>query len=128
MITLATIQTLLKLSQKPSMKIKRLRNLVLEIFKTINDLLNPSFMKSIFSAKLNARVGPNDILVKARKSATFEDKSFATLGPKIWNALQQNIKTENSYIKFKEYIATWFGPKCKCNVCSFNPFLPNVPF
>ena len=39
-------QTLLKLSQKPSMEIKRLRNLALEIFKTT----------SRFSAKLNARV------------------------------------------------------------------------
>ena len=112
-------QTLLKLSQKPSMEIKRLRNLGLEIFKTINDL-NPSFIKSIFSVKLNARVRPNDILVKARKSATFGDKSLATLGPKIWNTLPQNIKAENSYVKFKECIATWFGPKCKCNICSFN--------
>ena len=77
-------------------------------------------MKSIFSATLNARVRPNDILVKTRKSATFGDKSFATLGPKIWNDLPQNIKAENSYVKFKVYIATWFGPKCKCNVSSFN--------
>ena len=66
-------QTLLKLSQKPSIEITRLRNLALKIFKTINDL-NPSFMKSIFSAKLNARVRPNDILVKARKSLTFGGK------------------------------------------------------
>ena len=112
-------QALLRLSQKPWMEIKRLRNLALEIFKTINDL-NPGFMKSIFSAKLNARVRTNDILLKARKSATFGDKSLATLGPHFWNALPQNIKAENSYVKFKEYIATWFGPKCKCNVCSLN--------
>ena len=112
-------QTLLKLSQRPSMEIKRLINLVLEIFKTINDL-NPISMKSIFSAKLNARVRPNNILVKARKSVTFGDKSLATLGPKIWNALPQNIKADNSYVKFKEYIPTWFGPKFKCNLCSSN--------
>ena len=91
------------------MEIKSLRNLALEILKTIN----PSFMKSIFSAKLNARVRPNDILVKTRKSATFGDKNLARLGPKIWNALPQNIKAENFYVKFKECIATWFGPKCK---------------
>ena len=78
------------------------------------------FYEKYGSAKLNARVRPNNILVKARKSATFGDKNLATLGPKIWNALPQNIKAENSYVKFKEYIATWFGPKCKCNVCSFN--------
>ena len=67
-------KTLLKLSQKPSMEIKRLRNLTLEIFKTINDL-TPSFMKSIFSAKLNPRVRPNDILVKTRKSASYPTNS-----------------------------------------------------
>ena len=112
-------QTLLNRSQKPSMEIKRLKNLALEIFKTVNDL-NPSFMKSIFSAKLNARVRPNDILANTRKSATFGDKSLATLGPKIWKASPQNIKAGNSYVKFREYIATWFRPKCRCNVCSFN--------
>ena len=77
-------------------------------------------MKGTFSAKLNARVRPSNILVKARTSATFRDKSLATLISKIWKALPQNIKAENSYVKFKEYIATWFGRKCKCNVCSFN--------
>ena len=111
-------QTLLKLSQKPSMEIERLTNLALEMFKTIKDL-NPKFMKSIFSANLNTRVRPNDILVQACKSATFGGKSLATLGPKIWNVLPQNIK-EKSYVKFKKYIATLFGPKGKCNVCSFN--------
>ena len=68
-------QTLLNQSQKLLMEIKRLRNLALEIFKTINDL-NPSFMKSIFSAKLNARVRPNDILVKTCKSPLLEIKAL----------------------------------------------------
>ena len=72
--------------------------------------LNPTFMKSIFFEKLNAKLR-HDILVKAHKSVTFRDKSLATLGPNIWNALLQNIKAENSYLKFKEYIAKWFGPK-----------------
>ena len=65
-------------------------------------------MKSIFWAKLNARVRPNDILVKACKSATFGDKNLATLEPKIWSALPQNMKAENSYVKIQEHIATWF--------------------
>ena len=57
-------------------------------------------------------------MVKTHKPATFGDKSL--IEPKFWNALPQNIKAENSSIRFKEYIATWFGPKCKCNICSFN--------
>ena len=40
-----------------------------------------------------------------------------TLGPKIWNALPEKIKSETSYKIFKEYIDLWFGPKCRCNMC-----------
>ena len=88
-------QTLLKLSQKPSMEIKRLASLILEIFKTINDL-NPSSMKSLFSAKLNARVRPNDILVKAHKSATFGDKSLA----KHFTCSNFTIETPEQGVKY----------------------------
>ena len=56
-------QALLKKSKKTSMEIKRLRNLATEIFKTVNNL-NPSFMKNIFTSKENARVRPNNILLR----------------------------------------------------------------
>ena len=51
-------------------------------------------MKSIFSAKLNVRVRPSNILVKARKSATFGDKNLATCGPKIWNVWKGRKKVK----------------------------------
>ena len=53
-------------------------------------------------------VRPNDILVKDPKAVTFEEKSLMSLGPKIWNVLQQSTKDENSDQKFQEYIATLF--------------------
>ena len=109
-------QTLLEKSKKPSMEIKRIRNLATEIFKTVNNL-NSSFMKNIFTSKENEKVRPNSIVVKSHNSATYGDKSLMTLGPKIWNALPENIKSETSYKKFKEYIDLWFEPKCRCNTC-----------
>ena len=109
-------QTLLEKSKKPSMETKRLRNLATEIFKTVNNL-NLSFMKNIFTSKENANVRPNNIVVKNHNSATYGDKSLMVLGPKIWNALPENIKSETSHKKFKEYIDLWFGPKCRCNIC-----------
>ena len=105
-------QTLLEKSKKTSMEIKRLRNLATEIFKTVNTL-NPSFMKNIVTSKENARVRPNNIVVKSHNSATYGDKSLMTLDPKIWNALPERIKSETSYKIFKEYIDLWFGPKCR---------------
>ena len=98
------------------MGIKRLRNLTIAIFKTINNL-NPSLMKNIFTSKENARVCPNIIVVKSHNSTTYGDKSLMTLGPKIWNTLPEKIKSETSYKKFKGYIDLWFGPKCRCNIC-----------
>ena len=47
---------------------------------------------------------PNDILVKTRKSDTFGDKSLAALEPKIWNALPQNTKAGNTYVKFRNIL------------------------
>ena len=46
-------------------------------------------MKSIFTSKENARVHPNNIVVKSHISATYGDKSLMTLRPKIWNALPE---------------------------------------
>ena len=73
-------------------------------------------MKNIFSIKTNARVRPNDISVKAHKSPNFGDKSLTNLGPETWNVLAQDMKAETSYLIFKEYIATLFGPRCICNL------------
>ena len=74
-------------------------------------------MKEIFKSKISPRVRPFDITVSTHNTATFGDKSLMTLGPKIWNALPEKVKSETYFIKFKEYIKSWSGPKCNCNVC-----------
>ena len=108
---------LLQVSCKPTMAIKRLRVLAIEIYKTLNDL-NPSFMKEIFSFKNYSKLHPNNIAVKHHNTAKYGDKSLNTLGPKIWNSLPENIKAESSYKHFKEYIETWMGPTCNCYICN----------
>ena len=60
---------------------------------------------------------PNDILVKHHNTITYDTKNLKTLGTKIWNQLPQDIKSETSYTKFKEYIDTGFEPKCRRNMC-----------
>ena len=51
------VQTLLHKSGKESMKIRRIKTLAIEIFKTVNELI-PNFMKNIFTCKTNSRVRP----------------------------------------------------------------------
>ena len=98
------------------MEIMRLRVLAIEIFKTVNNL-NPNYMKDIYTPKQHLKVRTNDILVKHHNTITYSTKSLKTLGPKICNELPGDIKSETFYTTFKEYIDTWFGPKCRCNVC-----------
>ena len=51
-----------KKSIKASMKIKRIKTLAIEIFKTVNEL-NFNFMKTIFTSKTNYTVRPFDLRV-----------------------------------------------------------------
>ena len=90
------------------MEIKRLRVLVIGLFKRVNNL-NPNYRKDIFTPKLQPKIKPNDILVKHHNTITYGTKSLKTLGPKISNQIPVDIKSETSYTIFKEYIDIWFG-------------------
>ena len=57
-------ETLLKISGTSTMHMKRMKQLAIEIFKTVNNL-NPNFMKYIFTNKQNARVRPHDLLTRS---------------------------------------------------------------
>ena len=77
--------TLLDKSGKESMKIRRIKTLAIEIFKTVNEL-NLNFMKTIFTSKTNSRVRPFDLLVKNRNTEKCGSKILMALGRKICNA------------------------------------------
>ena len=98
------------------MEIKKLRTLATETFKTINNI-NPSYMENIFTPKTNAKIRPHVIIVRYHNIAIYVDKRLTALGTKIWNKLPTNLKSLTSTTKFMEFIRTWFGPNCKCNVC-----------
>ena len=108
-------ETLLCNSNKPTMEKQRLRTLAVEIFKNLNEINSP-YMKNILTHKENAKVRQNDIIVKHINPSRFATQSLRSLGPKIWNNLPSNIKAETPFLKFKEYIKTWLGPKCRYDI------------
>ena len=109
---------LLKKSNKCSMEVRRLRNMALEIYKSLNNL-NPSFMKDLFIKRNNVNRRKNDLFIPIRNSVTFGNNSLRCLGPHIWNSLPANVKQASTFEKFKESINQWYGPKCKCSLCCF---------
>ena len=84
------------------MEVRRLRTLPLETFKTLNDR-NPVFMKNLFSKRVVSKREKIDLEAPNRNTVKYLDKSIRSLEPHTWN--------ENSYVKFREYLNTWYGPK-----------------
>ena len=74
-------------------------------------------MKNIFTPKENSNIRQNDIIVKRMNTSGFGTQSLRSLGTKLWNNLPSNIKSQTSFLKFKEYIKTWLGLKRRCKVC-----------
>ena len=109
---------LIKKNGNITMEVKRLQTLATEIFKTINNI-SPSYMKNIFTPKKTRKNMTTwyHSHNNHHNTATYSDKSSIALGPNMWNKLPTNVKSLTSITKFKEYIKTWFGPSCKCNVC-----------
>ena len=110
--------TLLKKSDKSLMKVQRLRMMVLEILKNLNDL-EPSFMKNLFNKRNKINRRKNDLIIHLRNSITFESNSLRCLGANVWKTLPENIKEITSFQKFKQSIKNWYKPNCKCSLCYY---------
>ena len=104
------------------MRENRLRNLCVEIYKTINKL-NPEFMNNTFNNIFNIF---NKRLVREQyklnletpewNQVTFGGKSVKVYKPKVWNSLPFHIKTSENLIQFKSLIKNWNGNSCSCNL------------
>ena len=80
-------------------------------------------MKEIF-AKSQNRISlpfPDNLEFPRVNQATNGTKSLRLLGPKIWNALPEILKTSDSLAEFKRNAKLWDGPTCSCNFCKYNP-------
>ena len=109
---------LLEKAGKCLMEVRRMRGLCLEIFKTINDM-NPEYMKGIFQIPKNRHSPrhPYNLAVPKPNQVSFGSRSLRSLGPKIWNALPEHIKSSSNERLFKLNIKNWDGSKCVCIVC-----------
>ena len=116
----SSYEDLLLKSMKPSMNVLRLRQLCIEIFKSINNI-SPSYMKQIFILKESNRSVRSqyfqNLEIDTKQTVKFGSKSLSYLGPKIWNNLPLHIKNSANVNVFKKVIKFWDGEKCLCKSC-----------
>ena len=96
---------LLTLANKPTIEVRTLRFLAIEVFKTINNL-NPSFMKEIFTLNTRRDASRNLLMVKAQRTKQYGTNSLRSLGPRIWNSLPSDIRGSDNLNIFKNLIKT----------------------
>ena len=116
---LSSYSELLEKSERCTMHVSRLRVLCTETFKTLMHL-NPSFMSGIFKIKSSTRYSsrnPYNLQHHRPNQVTFGSNSLRSLGPQIWNALPNEIKSTDNLNSFKQLIKQWDGPNCKCSAC-----------
>ena len=94
---------LLEKSTSVSMETKRLRRMVYEIFKTLNNL-NLVLMKDIFHYSPNLTHKEHNLYIHTQNTARFENKSLRAFDAKIWNTLPKHIKSTNSLLEFIKII------------------------
>ena len=86
--------SIVNISDKSTMRGKRLRNLALELFKTLNKM-NPEYMKERFpKTTLETRRGlrvetrrPLNLEINKNYTTRYGNKSLPCLGPHIWKPL-----------------------------------------
>ena len=90
-----TYKEILNLAGEVTMDTRRLRLLLVQVFKTIHDE-NPHYMKEIFQVSQGTARNRNNLKVHSHITANYGTKSLKTLAPQIWNSLPEHIKASKS--------------------------------
>ena len=106
-------ESILKLAGESTVNVTRLRNLCVEIVKTLNNI-NPAFMNGIFELRKTKRKVWNqyklNLEVPIINQVTFRAKIIRYLGPKIWNSLSFHINPSET---FERIVKNWDMVSCK---------------
>ena len=91
----ASFETLLKCSKQESLLTKRLKIMILEVFKTVNRL-NPSCLHDLFTKnEVLYDLRTQKLEQPKRRTTTYGLRTFSYLGSKLWNLLASEYSEVN---------------------------------
>ena len=115
----SSYENLLEKSQLPSLRLRRLRSMAIEVFKIINkqtpvylhDLV--TIKKSSYSFRYN-----NTVNIPRVNTTRYGLHSLRYGAAKLWNELPNDLREGISLNNFKSLISKWDGDGCSCSFCS----------
>lgn len=104
-------------SCKPLVYVQRLRSILVEVYKSVNNI-GPLYMHNMFKSKDTSYHMRNSNRLNLSKfsSVQYGFNSFSYQGAKLWNSLSNDIKNAN-YNMFKSHISNWYPTICHCSTC-----------
>ena len=116
----SSYEELLQKAGQETIKVKRLRSLCIEIYKSINNI-NPMYINEIFKLRKTSRAVRSNyklnLDVPTINQVGFGDKGLRYYEPKIWDSLPFHVKSSENLEAFKNIMKNWNGGSCKCKVC-----------
>ena len=116
----SSYDTLLRKSQLPSLKVRRLRAIALEAFKILNNQ-TPVYLSDLLTYKSHSYSFSytNTVEIHQVRTITYGVRSFRSNAAKIWNSLPQKFREITSAKQFRSQTGTWSGGGvCTCSLCS----------
>jgi len=105
-------------AKRPLLYVHRLRLIVSEVYKCIHEL-NPSYLHNLIHLKEQNYNMRNTMYLQQPKFKYVKHGKhcFRYQSTKLWNMLDNKCKESITIKQFKQLIAQWNGPSCKCSLC-----------
>ena len=110
----SSYEDLLNKSRLPTLKIRRLRTMAIEVYKILNKK-SPMYLNDLFVYK-ESRYSfrkTNTVEVPQVRTTYHGLHSFRFAGATLWNELPNELRNVSSLSQFKSLINSWSGGSCK---------------
>ena len=118
MTILSTYEELLQRSCLPTLKLRRMRAMALQVFNIVHKE-SPLYLHDLINIKQRSytfRYQNTAVLPQVRTS-TYGLKSFRFSAAKLRNSLPNDFRSISSFNQFKNVISSWDGDACHCAAC-----------
>ena len=110
-------KTLLRKDNTVTIHQRNIEALILEIYKTLNNL-NPTFMKEIFCLKeLNYSTRKQNLVYPNPHTVSYGLESFGSQACKLWSKIPYEMQQSESITSFKDAISKHCENICNCKLC-----------
>ena len=124
---ISTFHELLQKDKCVTMHDKCIQKLAIEMYRVKWNILPSSLSEFVtFKETRYDMRFQSDFERKSCKKVLSGTESLRILGPKIWDLIPKDIKSQTSLDNFKRNIRKWSIENCPCRICK--DFVPNVGF